>query len=222
VYTSNQSSARDSLTGGVTNATGVKFSIPTVFHGMVYDGTGGGSGTGGHAQGTVVGYGLLSNPSSLGIFSAAQDIGSPALAGSSNYNTSAGVYTVAGAGSDIAGTSDQFQFLYRTLTGDGSITAQVASETNTNSAAKAAVMFRNSLAANSTDLLLCVSPSNPIKLEGRNSDGAAAVIDAATASNVPPPYWIRLTRVGNLFTAYTSPDGLAWTQLGSGRVPMDP
>src|SRR5262249_57232414 len=122
VYTSNQSSARDSLTGGVTNATGVKFSIPTVFNGMVYDGTGGGSGTGGLAMGTVVGYGLLSSSSSLGIFSAAQDIGAPAIAGSSSFNTSSGVYTVAGAGTDISGTSDQFQYLYKTLTGDGTIT----------------------------------------------------------------------------------------------------
>jgi hypothetical protein len=221
IYTSNQNAARDSLTGGVANATGVKFSIPTVFSGMVYVGTGGSSGTGGHAMGTVVGYGLLSSPSSLGIFSAAQDVGAPAIAGSSSYNTSTGIYSVAGAGSDISGTSDQFQYLYRTLTGDGTITAQVASETNTNSAAKAALMFRNSLTAGSADLLLCVSPSNPIKFEGRTGDGASAVIDAATATNIPPPYWIRLTRAGNLFTAYTSPDGIAWTLLGSTTVAMN-
>ena len=71
IYTSNQNSSRDSLTGGVSGATGVKFSIPTVFNGMVYDGTGGGSGTGGHILGTVVGYGLLntvlSAPTSLNL-----------------------------------------------------------------------------------------------------------------------------------------------------------
>jgi hypothetical protein len=50
---------KDTLTNGVTNATGVKFSIPTVFNGMVYVGTGAGSGTGGHIQGTITGYGLL-------------------------------------------------------------------------------------------------------------------------------------------------------------------
>src|ERR1700759_5740407 len=36
IYTSNQN-ANDSLTAGVSGATGVKFSIPTVFNGMVYD-----------------------------------------------------------------------------------------------------------------------------------------------------------------------------------------
>ena len=126
---------------------------------MVYDGTGGGSGTGGHIQGTVVAYGLISTSTSLGIFSAAQDIGSPAIPGSSGYNSTTGVYTVSGAGTDISGTSDQFQFLYKSLTGDGTITAQVASITNTNSSAKAGIMFRNSLAANSTDLFLTLTPT---------------------------------------------------------------
>lgn len=221
VYTSNDNAARDSLTGGVTNATGVKFSIPTVFNGMVYDGTGGGSGTGGHIQGTVVGYGLLSTSTSLGIFSAAQDIGSPAISGSSGYNSTTGVYTVAGAGSDISGTSDQFQFLYKSLTGDGTITAQVASITNTNSSAKAGIMFRNSLAGNSTDLFLTLTPTTTqgAKLEGRSTDGATATIDNSLIGPIPP-YWLRMTRVGNLFTAYTSSDGVNWALLGSITVTM--
>ncbi|HEY2759674.1 MAG TPA: hypothetical protein VGI75_03005, partial [Pirellulales bacterium] len=221
IYTSNQNAARDSLTGGVTNATGVKFSVPTVFNGRVYDATGGGSGTGGHAQGTVVAYGLLSTSTSLGIFSVSQDVGAPAISGSSSYNSSTGIYTVAGAGTDISGMSDQFQFLYKSLTGDGTITAQVASITNTNSSAKAGIMFRNSPAANSTDLFLTLTPtaSQGAKLEGRSSDGATATIDNSLINPIPP-YWLRMTRVGNLFTAYTSPDGVNWTLLGSITIAM--
>jgi hypothetical protein len=51
------SNATNSLTNGVTGATGIKFSISTVFNGMTYAGTGGRSGNTG--LGTVVGYGLL-------------------------------------------------------------------------------------------------------------------------------------------------------------------
>ncbi len=215
IYTSNDNAARDSLTGGVSGATGVKFSIPTVFNGMVYDGTGGGSGTGGHILGTVVGYGLITPPS-LGIFTNDQDIGGPSLAGSSNYNTTTGVYTVAGGGNDISGTSDQFQYLYETLSGDGSITAQVTSITNTNSSAKAGIMFRNSLTANSTDMFLTLTPSTTqgAKLEGRSSDGGSATIGPSLVGPIPP-YWLRLTRVGNVFTAYASSDGITWTTIGS-------
>jgi hypothetical protein len=49
------------LSGGASGATGVKFSVPTVFNGMVYDGTGGGSGTSGHIEGNLDGFGLLSS-----------------------------------------------------------------------------------------------------------------------------------------------------------------
>ncbi len=61
IYSSQTNSARDQLTAGVTGATGAKFSIPTVFNGLVYDGTGGGSSSSNSRQlGTLVIYGLLS------------------------------------------------------------------------------------------------------------------------------------------------------------------
>ncbi|HUB26492.1 MAG TPA: hypothetical protein VL992_13780 [Tepidisphaeraceae bacterium] len=151
---------------------------------------------------------------SLGIFSANQDIGAPAIAGSSDYNTSTGVYSVSGAGADISGTSDQFQYLYESITGDASITAEVTSITNTNTAAKAGVMFRNTLDAGGADVLLCVTPSNGIKLEGRTSDGATATIYDATSDSYTAPYWIRLVRVGNAFAGFMSPNGVNWTLLG--------
>ncbi|HEY8902858.1 MAG TPA: family 43 glycosylhydrolase, partial [Chthoniobacterales bacterium] len=35
------------------------------------------------------------------------------------------------------------------------------------------------------------------------------------ASTTPASPWLRITRSGNVFTAYTSPDGSTWTQVGS-------
>ena len=69
IYDSNTNSARDSLTGGVANSTGVHFDVPTVANGMVYAGTGADAN---YAQGTLVGYGLLSSylKSSASYFSA--------------------------------------------------------------------------------------------------------------------------------------------------------
>ena len=61
----------DMLTNGVPGATGPKFGIPTVFNGMVYVGTGGGSGTtNAHALGTITGYGLLPTQLTSGTFAA--------------------------------------------------------------------------------------------------------------------------------------------------------
>lgn len=76
---------------------------------------------------------------------ATQDIGSVAAAGGASY--SGATFTVRGSGADIWGTADEFRFVYRTLTGDGSILARVATVTNTNSWTKSGVMMRETLTA---------------------------------------------------------------------------
>ena len=55
-----------------------------------------------------------------------------------------------GAGADIWGTADGFQFMYQQISGDCDIRARVISMTNPNAWAKAGVMVRETLAANST------------------------------------------------------------------------
>ena len=59
------------------------------------------------------------------------DVGLPGVPGYSSYDSATGTYTVAGSGDDIWNTSDSFQFLYQTLSGNGSITARITSMTNT-------------------------------------------------------------------------------------------
>jgi regulation of enolase protein 1 (concanavalin A-like superfamily) len=34
------------------------------------------------------------------------------------------------------------------------------------------------------------------------------------------PYWVKLTRVGTSITAYVSPDGTTWTQVGTDTIAM--
>ena len=63
------------------------------------------------------------------------DIGTTGRTGS--YSLSGSTFTVKGAGADIWGNADAFQFVSQPFTGDGSITARVVSQTNTNVWAKA-------------------------------------------------------------------------------------
>jgi regulation of enolase protein 1 (concanavalin A-like superfamily) len=37
-----------------------------------------------------------------------------------------------------------------------------------------------------------------------------------------PNAWVKLTRVGDVITAYTSADGSTWTQVAQKTVPMNP
>ena len=81
------------------------------------------------------------------------DIGNPQIAGRSTY--SSGTFTITGSGSDIWGTSDQFHFVYRPITGDVEIVARIVSiTTNAHRWSKSGVMIRESLTAQSRHAMM--------------------------------------------------------------------
>jgi uncharacterized membrane protein len=138
------------------------------------------------------------------------DIGTPALAGSGNLN--GGTWTITGAGADVWGTGDQFHFDYWTLPGDGTITARVVSVTNTSFYAKAGVMMRQSLDANSAYAFAAALPSLSV-YQYRTAAGASA-----SSSGYYPatyPVWVRLVRANGNLTAYNSADGVTWHPMGN-------
>src|SRR5262249_36025752 len=129
-----------------------------------------------------------------------------------------GTYTVQGAGADIWGTADAFRFASQTLNGDGSITARVVSQTNTNAWAKAGVMIRETSNAGSSFAAVFVTPGNGTIIEARTRAGGAAV--SAHGPTVKAPYWVRLVRAGNVISGYASLDGLNWTYVSQYTITM--
>ena len=140
------------------------------------------------------------------------DIGAPPLAGSASET--GGTFTVSGAGSDIWGGEDQFHFVHQPLAGDGTIVARVVSQDDTSEWAKSGLMVKASATAGATYAAVMVTPDHGARLQANfvNDTGGAVV--------APPNAWLKLTRVGNTFTAYTSVDGSAWILLGSQTVTM--
>jgi regulation of enolase protein 1 (concanavalin A-like superfamily) len=143
------------------------------------------------------------------------DIGSPGVTGSTTVTGISG--TVSGSGADIWGSADQFTFVNRALLGDGSITARIMSVQNTNAWAKAGVMIRESLAANSKHALIVVSAASGLSFQRRTATGGASVSSTVAGS---APSWVRLTRLGDTFTASSSGDGVNWSVVGSASIPM--
>ena len=143
-----------------------------------------------------------------------QDIGSVGVAGGSQINYSNGAVTLQGSGADIWGNADSFRFLYQTCRGDGAIIARVTGVQGTSPWAKAAVMIRESLSANSRNTTLFLSPSNGVSLQGRTATAGLSVT-VGGISNLVAPQWIELVRSGSNMNAYESADGINWVWVGT-------
>ena len=144
------------------------------------------------------------------------DIGSVPIAGGAGY--SAGTFTVTGSGADIWGTADAFHYVYRGLTGDGTIVARVATVQDVSPWGKAGVMIRNTLDPGSAQALVLASAEKGVAFQRRQTQGGTSVSTAGSSSTAP--HWVKLTRSGNTFTAYESADGTSWTEIGSDTIPM--
>jgi regulation of enolase protein 1 (concanavalin A-like superfamily) len=145
-----------------------------------------------------------------------RDIGSPALAGRSSESD--GTFSVIGAGADIWGSSDQFQFMYQQVDGDVDIVARVVDVEDVNPWSKAGVMIRADLTASSAHAFMAGTPGQGWAFQRRPVAGAISV--HSPGSYTAPPGWVRLVRSGNTFSGYESTDGTNWTLVGTETIVM--
>jgi hypothetical protein len=142
-----------------------------------------------------------------------QDVG--AEGGSTTF--SGGTFTVTGAGNGLGGTADGMQFAYQTLVGDGSIIARLTGLQNTpNSGTDAGVMIRETLNPGAADATVFYSGgSGYLYFQDRATTGATANTVQGSYIGAAFPEWLEVVRSGNTFTAFTSPNGVSWTQIGT-------
>jgi hypothetical protein len=146
------------------------------------------------------------------------DIGAPAQVGSLSL-VSDGV-ELTGGGRDIGGNSDQFQFANQERSGDFDIQVQLQSLGPSHPWAKAGLMLRQSLNANSPFAAILATPSlNGVVFQSRGLPGVAS----GTTGSVPVNYpytWLRLQRVGGLCTGFAGFDGQTWTRVGTASLSL--
>ncbi|HYM22069.1 MAG TPA: Ig-like domain-containing protein [Vicinamibacterales bacterium] len=143
-------------------------------------------------------------------------VGAPALSGSASFNGTA--FAVAGSGKDVWDTSDQFQFVFQQITGDSEIVARLDSLAGSNAWAKAGVMIRATLAANSAHAFALVSRSNGVRFQRRRQTSGSST--STTGPSVSAPRWVRLTRIGSKVAAYSSADGVSWALMASDTIAL--
>ena len=142
---------------------------------------------------------------------ASQDVTNTALDGIAG--TLGARFVIQAAGADIWGTSDKFHFVNRPMTGDVQITARILGLDNTNIAAKTGVMIRESASSGVRSAMVGWTPGQTVEFIRRTAVSGSSAADAVTDVVTPP--WVRLARRGNVFTAYYSADGTAWTRVGA-------
>jgi len=175
------------------------------------------------------------------------DVGAPLMAGTADYDPADQTFYIDGSGSDIVGSKDQFHYVYQALAGDGTITARMRYQTNSDPWAKAGLMIKQAAQAGSSyvDALVtpdvssatpnvngtgctvngCLSPLPPVIPATGNGarmqyTGSKSVTAPPLTGYTSPNKWLRLQRTGNAFTSWESVDGQSWTKIGTTTLAM--
>jgi TolB protein len=136
----------------------------------------------------------------LGVFTDHGDIGTVSKPGTVTYDASTGAYSVGASGANVWFTADAMQFVWKKVSGDISIAADIAFVgTSAQAHRKACLVIRQNL-----------DPGSPYVDVAQHGDGltslqfrdAAGGITKEIQSNVANPSRVRLDKIGN--TVYLS------------------
>ncbi len=109
----------------------------------------------------------------VGIFEEHRDIGTVLHPGNATFDSAKGAYTVSGSGDNMWFGSDDFHFMWKRATGDMAISADISFVgAKGNNHRKAALLFRQSLAANSIYADVALHGDGLTSLQYRDSTGA--------------------------------------------------
>ena len=123
-----------------------------------------------------------------------------------------GTYTITARSGDIYGQSDSFHYVFKQLTGPGSIIAKVESTTNTNASAKIGVMIRDTLAPDSKHTFTFMRPDGGIRFNRRMETFGTTT--NSVENGLEFPRWVKLERdAAGKFTASHSADGTNWVPV---------
>ncbi|MCC7174276.1 MAG: PD40 domain-containing protein [Bryobacterales bacterium] len=140
-----------------------------------------------------------------GIFEGAADIGDNPRPGATEFNPASGEYRITGGGANIWGNADAFQFAYSRISGDVTITADIAFVgAGAVAHRKAVLMVRQDLQPGSAYADAALHGDGLTSLQFRPEAGAAT---SEIQSAVKGPTRVRLVRRGNSFTIFAGKPG---------------
>ncbi len=157
-----------------------------------------------------VGFTVTSQPLPSGWLD--RDIGQVGRAGNASY--ASGVFTLQAAGPSMGGTADAIHFVYQPMSTSGTIIARVASASSYG--AQAGVLIRETLDAGAAEMSAFstnYTSSIATYMDYRIFPGVTMQQVYGTSATLP--YWLKVVRSVNQFSAYVSSNGSSWTQVGT-------
>jgi len=129
----------------------------------------------------------------------------------------AGTLTVTSRSGNVWGQSDQFNYVFKQLSGPGSIIAKVVSATNTDPGAKIGVMIRETLDTDSKHAFAFMRPDGGVRFNRRKETGDITM--NSVEDGLSFPHWVKLERdISGLFTVSHSADGVTWVPINDSAM----
>ena len=145
------------------------------------------------------------NSARLGVFDASGDVGTVLHAGSAEYDAAKGTYTIAGSGENMWFAKDAYQFVWKKMSGDLGLSADISFVGNGGNAhRKAVLMIRQSLDEDSVYVDIARHGNGMAALQFRAEKGELT-------SEVQSPSWgpahLRIEKHGAYATMWLAGDG---------------
>jgi TolB protein len=148
----------------------------------------------------------------VGLFAGHQDLGACGRPGTAAYDPAAQSYTVAGGGGNMWFTNDAFHFVWKRMSGDVSLAADVSFlGQGGNAHRKACLLVRQSLEADSAYADAARHGDGLSSLQYREAPGARTY---EIQANVSAPRGLRLEKIGSYVSLSISTDGQTWQPAG--------
>jgi TolB protein len=154
----------------------------------------------------------------VGIFDSEGAVGETPKKGSVEYNAAAGEYRITGGGANIWAATDAFHFVWKRISGDVTLTADVQfSGAGAAAHRKAVLMVRQELEPDSPYADVALHGDGLTSLQFRSTTGA---ITQEIRSPVTAPTRIRIERRGEQFTIYAGKPGEELKSTGTAIVAL--
>ena len=156
----------------------------------------------------------------MGVFENESDIGALAHPGASEYDAAAKTYILTSGGENMWAAEDDFHFVWKKVTGDITLTADIAFPASTGNAHKKGVlMVRRSLDKDSDYVDAALHLVGLTSLQSRDRQGAST---REVQSYLASPKRIRLMKRGNYFFMFVAgADGVFHLSGGSMELALD-